>query len=161
MTNARETMAASNMLVGGDCISFDTDTTDGKKVSFPSDYKGRVVLLDFWATWCPPCREEVPNIVQVYNLAHPEGFDMLGISLDKEGDKQTLTDYTLQQGMTWPEVFDGGFWKAEIAQLYGVQSIPHSLLVDGDTGQILAMGDSLRGNGLAPSVAKALASKKK
>ncbi len=161
MTSAKETMAPSDMLVGGDCISFDTETTAGKKVSFPADYKGRVVLLDFWAVWCPPCRAEVPNIVQVYNLAHPEGFDMLGISLDKAGDKQVLADYTMEQGMTWPEVFDGGFWMAEIAQLYGVESIPHSLLVDGDTGQILAMGDKLRGDGLATSVAKALALKKK
>ena len=58
--------------------------------------------------------------------------------------------------MTWPEVYDGGYWKAEIAVLYGVESIPHSILVDGYTGKILAMGDSLRGQGLNQAVAEAL-----
>jgi thiol-disulfide isomerase/thioredoxin len=157
----RENITAADLRVGGDTISFDVDTTAGKQVSFPDDYKGRIVLLDFWATWCPPCREEVPNVVAVYNQYHPAGFDILSISLDKANAKQTLADYTAEHGMTWPEVFDGGFWNAEIAKLYGVEAIPHSLLIDGDTGKILAMGDSLRGSGLNEAVAKAIANKKK
>lgn len=158
---AHENITAADLRVGGDSISFDTETTEGKPVSFSDDYKGKIVLLDFWATWCPPCREEIPGIVQVYNQYHPTGFEILGISLDQAGAKQTLADYTMQMGMTWPEVFDGGYWNAEIAKLYGVRAIPHALLVDGDTGKILAMGDSLRGAGLEQAIVKALASKKK
>ncbi|MCW3099667.1 MAG: thioredoxin family protein [Chthonomonadaceae bacterium] len=159
--SARERITAADLRVGGDTIAFDVETTAGKRVSFPDDYKGRIVLLDFWATWCPPCRDEVPEIVRVFNQYHPAGFDILGISLDKSDAKQTLADYTQQMGMTWPEVFDGGYWNAEVAHLYGVQAIPHSLLIDGDTGKVLAMGDSLRGAGLEQAVANALANKKK
>ena len=160
-SSVRDHITAADLRVGGDTIAFDTETTDGKHVSFPDDYKGKIVLLDFWATWCPPCREEVPETVRVFTEYHPNGFDILGISLDKSGAKQVLADYTQMMGMTWPEVYDGGYWNAEIAHLYNIQAIPHSLLVDGDTGKILAMGDSLRGAGLEQAVARAIANKKK
>src|SRR5437016_12598023 len=69
---------------GDKVISFTTTTTDGKKVVFPDDFKGKVVLLDFWATWCGPCMGEAPNVVAVYKKYHEKGFEILGISLDNK-----------------------------------------------------------------------------
>ena len=106
------------------------------------------MLLDFWATWYPPYREEVPNIVAVYNQYHPRGFEILGVSLDRANQLNTLRQFMGQFGMSWAQIYDGGYWKAEVAQQFGVNSIPHAILVDGTTGKILAMGDDLRGSGL-------------
>ncbi len=157
---AGNTIAAKDLRVGGEVIPFETDKFDGKAVAFPDDYKSKIVLLDFWAVWCPPCREEVPNIVRTYEHFHSQGFEILGVSLDRKGDDAKLRDYMKEFGMTWSEIFDGGYWKAEIAQLYGIDSIPHSFLVDGNTGTILAMGDDLRGDGLQAAVEKALSKKR-
>src|SRR5437868_1783776 len=142
----------------GDVITFESETTKSRPVRFPEDYKDKVVLLDFWAMWCPPCREEIPNVVRVYNQFHRQGFDILGVSLDKAEQQRTLALFTMRYGMSWPQIYDGGYWKAEIASLYGINSIPNAYLVDGTTGRILAMGDALRGPGLAQAVAAALAS---
>ncbi len=154
--NVHSNVTAADLKVGGDVIDFEAQTLDGKTVHFPDDYKGKIVLLDFWATWCPPCREEEPYIVRAYQAYHNKGFDILGISLDQANQLRTLTSYLQQFGMPWPEVYDGGFWDAEIAKLYGIQAIPQEFLVDGDTGKILAMGDSLRGEGLAGAIEQAL-----
>lgn len=94
--------------------------------------------------------------MRAYQAYHNKGFDILGISLDQANQLRTLTSYLQQFGMPWPEVYDGGFWDAEIAKLYGIQAIPQEFLVDGDTGKILAMGDSLRGEGLAGAIEQAL-----
>jgi thiol-disulfide isomerase/thioredoxin len=154
--NVRGGVTAKDLKIGGPVIDFDATTTAGRAVNFPDDYKGKIVLLDFWATWCPPCREEVPNIVATFNQYHKAGFDILGISLDQANSKGVLANYTNQNGMSWPQVYDGGYWKAETAVLYGVEAIPMSYLVDGDSGTILAMGDELRGQGLQAAVEKAL-----
>ena len=148
------------LVLGGEMIEFDAGTIHGKRASFPDNYEGKLVLLDFWATWCPPCREEIPGTVAVYNQYHPAGLEILGISLDRE-DKGQVLNFLEQNGMPWTQVYDGKYWKAEIAKLYGVDSIPMSYLVDGSTGTILAKGDSLRGEGLEVEVKKALAKMKK
>jgi peroxiredoxin len=156
----RSAISPASLKVGATIIDFDVETLDNKSVAFPDDYKGKIVLLDFWAMWCPPCLEEIPNIVRVYEQYKKEGFDILGVSLDKENQNKKLEEFLKENEMPWKQVYDGGFWKAEVAELFKINSIPMAYLVDGDTGKILAMGDALRGEGLAAEVEKALDRKK-
>jgi len=151
----------SAFAAGQKAPAFEAKTTDGKTVKFPADYKGKVVLLDFWATWCPPCRAEVPNVTAAHQKLHDKGFEILGVSLDKPGAGQTLADFTKSNNMTWPQIYDGKYWEAALAQQYGIRSIPRPILVDGDTGIIIAEGPDVRGDKLAPAAEKALAGKKK
>jgi len=90
--------------------------------------KGKVVLIDFWATWCPPCREEIPNLKSYYSEYKEKGFEIVGISLDK--DRAALDKYIGEQGITWRICYSGNDWKDETAALYGVNSIPSTWLVD-------------------------------
>jgi len=101
--------------------------TDGKEVDL-SKMRGKVVLVDFWATWCPPCREEVPNVVAAYKKYHDQGFEIVGISLDQSKDK--MDAYTKENGMTWPQYFDGQGWNNKISTGYDIHSIPAMWLVD-------------------------------
>lgn len=146
---------------GHDALAFTATMMNGKQVKFPQDYKGKIVLLDFWATWCGPCMSEVPGLVKTYNEYHPKGFEVLGISLDQPNSANKVISVTKQEGMTWPQVYDGKFWQARIAQMYFIESIPHAFLVDGDSGKILVEGDALRGEQLASAVQKALQEKSK
>jgi thiol-disulfide isomerase/thioredoxin len=102
---------------------------DGQQVDL-SQMRGKVVLIDFWATWCPPCRGEVPNVVAAYNKYHDQGFEIIGISLDQ--DKDTLLNFTKQNGMVWPQFFDGQGWHNEISSKFGIDSIPAMWLVGKD-----------------------------
>ena len=142
---------------GSKALPFESKTTDGKAVKFPDDYVGKVVLLDFWATWCGPCMSEMPNVVASYDKYHGRGFEVLGISLDRENAQAKLASVTKEQKMPWQQVYDGKYWDAAIAVKYNIKSIPHAFLVDGTTGKILADGDNIRGTKLAPAIEKALA----
>jgi thiol-disulfide isomerase/thioredoxin len=133
---------------------FDVKDLDGKPLSV-SSYKGKVVMVDFWATWCPPCRAEVPNVVAAYEKYHDKGFEIIGVSLDHAEDKDKLLAYMKENKMPWRQYFDGKFWSNDLAVKYGIQSIPQSFLLD-RSGKILAKGDDLRGEKLAPAIAKAL-----
>ena len=145
--------------VGNVITAFTADRLDGARVSFPSDYKGQIVLLDFWATWCGPCMKEMPAVIAAYEKFHSKGFDVLGISLDQKDSAEKVKQVTSDKKMTWPQVYDGGFWKAQVAELYGINSIPATYLVDGDTGKVI--GTNLRGEALEAAVEKALNEKGK
>jgi len=117
-----------------------------------SAFKSKVVMIDFWATWCGPCRGELPNVIETYKKFHPQGFEIIGVSLDSERDK---LDAFLKKtdGMTWPQYFDGQGWSNKLAVKYGVESIPFTVLI-GPDGKIIGTG--LRGEALGAAVAKAL-----
>jgi thiol-disulfide isomerase/thioredoxin len=125
-------------------------SVDGQTVDI-STMRGKVVLIDFWATWCPPCRGEVPNVVAAYQKYHDKGFDILGISLDQ--NKDDLLAFTKQNGMVWPQYFDGKGWDNEISKGFGIDSIPAMWLV-GKDGKVISTNAR---DDLAGQVEKALA----
>jgi peroxiredoxin len=132
---------------------FDEKDVAGKSFSI-ANYKGKVVLVDFWATWCGPCVQELPNVLNAYEKYHAKGFEIVGISLDK--DESKLTTFTTDRKMPWQQFFDGKMWQNKLAVKYGINSIPATYLLDGE-GKIIAR--NLRGEALDEALAKALATK--
>ncbi|HJA84611.1 MAG TPA: AhpC/TSA family protein [Candidatus Bacteroides avicola] len=138
--------------VGQKFTDFEMQTPDGKAVKL-SDYvgKGKVTLIDFWASWCGPCRREMPNLVEAYKKYKNKGFEIVGVSLDR--DAEAWKNGIKQLKITWPQMSDLKYWDCEGAKLYAVSSIPHTVLVDGE-GTILARG--LHGEELQEKIAEAL-----
>jgi peroxiredoxin len=152
--NAAKAEALNAQLAPGKQFpDFAVQDVDGKPLSI-ANYKGKVVMLDFWATWCGPCVGEVPNVVAAYKKYHDQGFEVIGVSLDE--DKQKMLDFTKQHEMVWPQYFDGQGWGNKLAEQYGVHSIPATFLLDG-TGKIIAR--DARGEDLDPAIAKAISAK--
>ncbi len=151
----------SAVSVGQKALPFQAKTVDGKPINFPEDYKGKVVLLDFWATWCPPCRAELPKVVEAYNQYHDKGFEIVSVSLDRPRQGPALLQFVKENNMTWPQIYDGQYWKAAIAVKYGVHAIPCPVLVDGDTGTIIATDTGALGHRLTKALDTALAAKGK
>jgi len=100
---------------------------DGREVEL-GKLKDKVVLVDFWATWCGPCVGEVPTLKRVYEAYHDKGFEIIGISLDER--KADLVEFTKSKGMPWPQYFDGKHWNNEISFRFGINSVPTEWLVD-------------------------------
>ena len=137
-----------SLKVGSEFPGFLEKDLQGKPLSI-ANYKGKAVLIDFWATWCGPCVGELPNVLKTYQAHHGEGFDIIGISLDR--DRSALTSFIKKHEMPWAQYFDGKGWDNKLAGQYGIQSIPATFLLDGE-GKIVAK--DLRGEALEEAVAK-------
>jgi peroxiredoxin len=127
--------------VGTQALEFTQTDTSGTPVSLAS-FRGRYVLVDFWASWCGPCRQENPNVVNMYNKFKAKNFTVLGVSLDKPGEKTKWIAAIQNDSLTWTHVSDLQYWNNEVAKLYHVQGIPQNILVD-PQGKIV--GKNLRG----------------
>ncbi|HIZ87367.1 MAG TPA: AhpC/TSA family protein [Candidatus Coprenecus pullistercoris] len=114
---------------GNVCKDFTMNDTEGNPVTFSEVYKAnKVTMLDFWASWCRPCRQFNPKLVEIYNEYHDLGFEVLGVSLDRDPEawKQAIE----ADGLTWPHVSDLNFWSNEAAVMYNVKFIPQNVFVD-------------------------------
>ncbi|MEO6785624.1 MAG: TlpA disulfide reductase family protein [Chthoniobacteraceae bacterium] len=111
----------------GQPLDLKFQSVDGHHVDL-SKMQGKVVLIDFWATWCGPCVGEIPHVKEAYQKLHAKGFEIVGISLDS--DKAALQAFVKKNGMTWPQYFDGKGWKNAISTKFGINSIPRMWLVD-------------------------------
>lgn len=137
--------------VGEDAPNFTLPTMEGEETLQLSDFKGQYVLLDFWASWCQPCRAENPNVVRVFNEYKDKNFTVLGVSIDEKLDKWKLAIEIDQ--LTWKQVIDTSGWKSKVAESYGVESIPSNFLID-PQGKIIAV--NVRGAALKEAVDKAI-----
>jgi peroxiredoxin len=140
----------SSLKVGSPFPDFNEKDLAGKSLSI-ANYKGKVVLVDFWATWCGPCVQELPNVLKAYEQYHAQGFEIIGISLDD--NEAALKKFIKDKGVTWAQYFDGKRWQNKLAGQYGINSIPATYLLDSE-GKIAAK--DLRGEALKTEVGKLL-----
>ena len=115
-----------------------------------SSLRGSVVLLDFWASWCGPCRAENPNVVKAFQAYNAKGFTVLGVSLDQPGAKDKWIKAIHDDQLTWTQVSDLKYWDNQVAKQYGIQAIPQNFLVD-PAGKIIAK--NIRGEELSSKLA--------
>jgi len=139
-------------MIGAVAPDFTQNDTEGNPVKL-SSFRGKYVLVDFWASWCGPCRAENPNVVNAFNQYKDKGFTVLGVSLDDEKGKQKWLDAIKKDGLTWTHVSDLKYWNNEVSKAYGIRSIPQNVLLD-PNGVII--GKNLRGKALLDKLAEIL-----
>ena len=132
---------------------FSAPSPDGKIISLKESL-GKVTIIDFWASWCGPCRMENPNVVALYKEFHDKGLNIIGVSLDKDATK--WKEAIAKDGLTWAHVSNLKFWDEPIAKLYGVESIPATFILDAE-GNVVAQ--NLRGDELKAKIKELLAVK--
>ena len=137
-------------------MEFTQNDTAGVPVKL-SSLKGKYLLIDFWASWCGPCRAENPNLVKVYNKYRGKNFHILGVSLDRPGQKEKWMKAIYDDKLEWTQVSDLQFWNNEVAKQYGIRAIPQNLLLDPE-GKIIAK--NIRGEELENKVAEAIDGKR-
>ena len=146
-------LASQRTEIGKIAPPFKQQDTSGRLVSLEA-FKGKYVLLDFWASWCDPCREENPNILSAYQQYKNKNFTVIGISLDMPGNRQKWLDAIKNDQLPWTQLSDLNGWQNQVAALYGVKSIPKNLLLD-PKGRIIAK--DIRGKTLQETLSKYLA----
>jgi thiol-disulfide isomerase/thioredoxin len=139
----------ASLVIGAKFPAFDEKDLEGKPLVL-TNYLGKVVLLDFWATWCVPCLMELPQVQKTYEKHHSKDFEIIGVSLD--GDREKLETFLKQKKMSWPQYNDGKMWDNKLAAKYAIQAVPATFLLDRE-GTII--GKSLRGDELEAAVALA------
>jgi len=146
------TAAAQPVKVGKEFPNFKEDDFLTKKRISLEQFRGKVVLIDFWATWCGPCVKEIPNVKQVYEKYHKQGFEIISISLDQS--KSDCERYIKRNKMDWNHICDGGGWQAKLAVRFGVRGIPQMYLL-GKDGKVVSA--NARGELLEKALKEALA----
>ncbi len=150
---AAKKVTAFELKPGDDILHFSTSDPNGNMVS-TSDYKGKVLLIDFWSTGCMPCIAEIPEMLSVYQEYHDQGFEILGVSLDSKTDRKNLIRFLEKRQMPWKQAFEGNGFESEAARMYNVKSMPTLILV-GKDGKVFAT-KNLRGDDLGKQVKIAL-----
>jgi peroxiredoxin len=149
---AKSIAAARSIAIGAIAPVFTQNDVNDQPVSLTS-FRGKYVLLDFWASWCGPCRGENPNVVKAYDQYKTKNFTVLSVSLDRPGKKDDWLAAIKADGLEWTQVSDLKFWDNEVAKLYGIRAIPQNFLID-PSGKIV--GRNLRGDELNKKLAALL-----
>lgn len=144
---------AAKVEVGGKAPDFSAKNPEGKQISL-KESMGKVTIIDFWASWCGPCRGENPNVVALYKEMHAKGLNIIGVSLDKDAAK--WKEAIAKDGLVWPQISNLKFWDEPIAKQYNVESIPATFILDAK-GVIVAR--DLRGDALKAKVTELLNAK--